>query len=431
MAERALSLCYGHLPPGFPGGLYVRNGPDLSRELLAHPLDGPGRVDRVRFRGSRAYLTSRALDLPRGGRRRAFGGGSMCDLRVHNAANTSVMRHAGRLFALWEAGLPTELDAESLAVRGQLTFAGIPMGSPASTGHAWVDAALGLDSEAVCAHPVRDAGGRLSMLTSKFLLGETQLRVLELAERSFDVAREHRLTAPGFTHVHGGFAATPSHFALFLPALAFDARLWLRGCGVQACVSQLQTGNALALIPRAGGAPRVLPLRRGFVTHVVNAFDEPGGGLVVDAVAANSLASVGVAVLRRLRVGAGAAVAEEVLHARRVEFPCINPAFTGRPHRFIYSAAEPWDGWLKLDLRNGRVATARCAAGPHLEPVFVARRGAAPEDEDDGFLVGFALVRGRSVLCVADARTMRPLCAFDAPDANACGLHGVWLPDKG
>ena len=48
-----------------------------------------------------------------------------------NVANTSVLHHAGRMYALWEGGSAWELDAETLHARGprqwgNAEFAGLP-----------------------------------------------------------------------------------------------------------------------------------------------------------------------------------------------------------------------------------------------------------------------------------------------------------------
>ena len=47
---------------------------------------------------------------------------------IKNAANTNVIRHAGRILCLWEAGLPTEVDT-SLETVGEYDFNGAYSGA--------------------------------------------------------------------------------------------------------------------------------------------------------------------------------------------------------------------------------------------------------------------------------------------------------------
>ena len=59
---------------------------------------------------------------------------------IKNTANTNVVRHAGRMFALWEGGPPTEVDA-SLQTIGPYDFGGrLPH---AFTAHPKIDPASG------------------------------------------------------------------------------------------------------------------------------------------------------------------------------------------------------------------------------------------------------------------------------------------------
>ncbi|RYE86655.1 MAG: carotenoid oxygenase family protein [Myxococcales bacterium] len=136
-----LPLASGRLPPGLRGVLF-RNGPGrLERGGVAygHPFDGDGMITRfeVSDRGvayrNRFVETAEYAAESRAGRMlfRGFGsnlpGGlraNLLRLRFKNAANTSVVAHGGRLLALWEGGLPHDLDPVTLATRGRHDFAG-------------------------------------------------------------------------------------------------------------------------------------------------------------------------------------------------------------------------------------------------------------------------------------------------------------------
>ena len=131
----------GTLPSCLSGTLY-RNGPgrfEVSGQRVPHPFDGDGAVDAIRISGGQAHHALRMVNNPslavesRLGR--PLGGFGLksdrplLDLlrrRFRNAANTSVLPWQGRLFALWEAGLPTEVDPENLETLGETDLGIIP-----------------------------------------------------------------------------------------------------------------------------------------------------------------------------------------------------------------------------------------------------------------------------------------------------------------
>ena len=111
----------GTLPPELRGR-YLRNGPNLVREtdpLAYHWFTGEGMVHGVGLEDGRAawyrnrYVRSDDVTEVKGwprtpGPRHGMGGGT---------ANTNVIVHAGRTFAIVEAGaLPIELDDELMTI---------------------------------------------------------------------------------------------------------------------------------------------------------------------------------------------------------------------------------------------------------------------------------------------------------------------------
>jgi carotenoid cleavage dioxygenase-like enzyme len=128
----------GTIPPEL-NGAYFRNSADHAHPpLYANDifLNGDGMVHKVRFDNGHADLTTRyvhttKLALERQARRALFGAyrNSFTDLpevagQDNNTANTSVMWHHGKLYALKESGRPYELDPATLATRGERDFNG-------------------------------------------------------------------------------------------------------------------------------------------------------------------------------------------------------------------------------------------------------------------------------------------------------------------
>lgn len=116
----------GALPAGLSGA-YLRNGPNPAFAPLGayHLFDGDGMVHAVEIQDGRAryrnrWIQSKGLEVERRAGHALFGG--LSDFRMppedvvaeagpmKNTANTHVWRHAGRIFALMEAGRPTEIS---------------------------------------------------------------------------------------------------------------------------------------------------------------------------------------------------------------------------------------------------------------------------------------------------------------------------------
>lgn len=136
IAPRPLTRLHGTAPT-LAGTLY-RNGPARFRRgasSVSHWFDGDGLVRAWRIAGDSASLAARFVDTPKrrieerlgaivqpGFGTPARAGSALGGPDDANAANTHVIAAGGQLLALWEAGSPFALDAETLATRGPVTF---------------------------------------------------------------------------------------------------------------------------------------------------------------------------------------------------------------------------------------------------------------------------------------------------------------------
>nr|WP_316170886.1 MULTISPECIES: carotenoid oxygenase family protein [unclassified Bradyrhizobium] len=127
----------GAIPPELEG-VYYRNSADHAypplhgRDIF---LNGDGMVHMVRFERGHAdlttrYVRTRKFELERAARRALFGAyrNSFTDSSEvagedANTANTSVMWHHGKLYALKESGRPYELDPITWRLAGRATLA--------------------------------------------------------------------------------------------------------------------------------------------------------------------------------------------------------------------------------------------------------------------------------------------------------------------
>lgn len=128
----------GQIPNELNGAFY-RNSADhrypplLGKDIF---LNGDGMVHMVRFENGHAdlktrYVRTRKFELERKARRALFGAyrNPFTDApevagEDNNTANTAVLWHHGKLYALKESGLPYELDPNTLETLGERNFSG-------------------------------------------------------------------------------------------------------------------------------------------------------------------------------------------------------------------------------------------------------------------------------------------------------------------
>ena len=112
----------GAIPPQLHGS-FLRNGPNpmFAPQGQYHLFDGDGMIHEVAFEGGRAryrnrWIRSRGFQAEQSAGRALYGGMANASFpgpelvgdagAMKNVANTHVMRHAGQILCLWEAGEP-------------------------------------------------------------------------------------------------------------------------------------------------------------------------------------------------------------------------------------------------------------------------------------------------------------------------------------
>jgi carotenoid cleavage dioxygenase len=138
----------------------------------------------------------------------------------------------------------------------------------------------------------------------------------------------------------------------------------------------------------------------------------------------------------RIDLGSGT-VSDEQLDDRPTDFPRINDAHAGLPHRYGYGGhstgfAEgepPFDGVIKFDLDTGATTTHRYGPGQVCgEAVFAADPSSTAED--GGWLLNFVHDRttDRSDVVVLDAGTLDEVARVHLTRRVPFGFHGSFLP---
>ena len=338
-----------------------------------------------------------------------------------NVANTNVLRHAGNLMALVEAGgLPVLLDAE-LATLGRTDFGGtLPA---AFTAHPKVD-------------PVT---GELHAVTYFWEREGMQYVCVDPIGR---VCRTVDIATPGRPMVHD-MAVTATFVVLLDLPVVFDLNLAMTGAHLPYVWSP-DYGARVGLLAKDGGEHvRWFELPGPcWVFHVVNAFDD-ADDVVVDVARFDRLIdsdrgtlSDALPSLWRWRLHAATGqVSETQLDPRAQDFPRHDERLLGQPYRFAYTVtvdAAPAGRLLKHDLRAGTSESYQHGHGRlTLETIFVPTQDSVAED--DGWLMSYVYDgrRDRSDVVILHAQDLSaPVAVIELPARVPFGFHSNWIPSE-
>ncbi|CAI5461189.1 unnamed protein product [Closterium sp. Yama58-4] len=433
--------------------------------------------------------------------------------QTKNVSNNHFIQHAGRLLSLWEAGLPYSLDPSTLDTKGVHSF-----------DDTW--------RSGMTAHPKVDPVTNHMMIYGYNLTHKPYLRY-GVVDPSGALIHATDLDLPHPVMMHD--FAIAQHYSIFLDfPLRFQLDKVIQSHGkAKPFVFDPSKPSRIGVLPRFGSNPDIcwFTVAPGFCLHVVNAFEEPSShsssptssstspssasspssptphspppAIILRVIRFPAFSALGLAELAdelacdevarlheyRLDLQSGA-VEERPLCKVCCDFPSINPNFTGRPHRFAYSArftAQPGPGTtvpsfnaiMKHDFQQGTYQVHSLPPGRFCgEPVFAPRHhfqsssrvqsgevrsetvgvggdtvGMGAEEEDDGWVVGVggdAVGMGaeeeddgwvlahvwdeeemRSEVIVLDAMNLdkQPLARVILPKRVPYGFHGTFLPD--
>lgn len=464
--------------PTYLDGRYARIGPNpfaTPDPAAYHLFTGDGMVHGVRLRDGRAewyrnrWVRHAALARQMGERPRPGGAHAGMDYSV----NTNVLAHAGRTFALVEAGCrPYELTDEFETV-GPCDFDGTLPGG-------------------YTAHPHRDpATGELHAVS--YFFGQGNKVRYSVLSKSGRIRKVMDIEVNGSPMMHD-FSLTERHVVFYDLPVTFDARAITAGMPsllarpmtsllsrvvgrrtlpepvVAAAIRSRGGGSGVpgfpyqwnpayparvGLLPRDGRATDVrwFDIDPCYVFHPLNAYED-GDTVVLDVVrhprmfATSTVPGEGAPSLDRwtLDLTTGR-VSTERLDDRPQEFPRHDERLVGRPYRYGYGVGidiagadfgedervdlalfEP-DAVLKHDLMNRKTEVHRFGQG-RIASEFSFVPSSDASDEDDGVLMGYVLdtATGRSDLVFLDAATLEQTGAVHIPARIPSGFHGNWMP---
>jgi carotenoid cleavage dioxygenase len=375
------------------------------------------------------------------------------------AANTNIIGHAGKTFAIAESGVrPYELTDE-LETVGPSDFCGTLFGG--YTAHPKRDPQTG-ELHAVSYNPMR---GNVVQYTVTGVDGKVR-RTVDIGLKAQTMMHDFSLTEkyvvlydlPVALDLGGTLTSRPAKaVAGMLTRLAerhaapdFVLRAIMRGSERSGPPSlgmpyrwAPERGARVGVMPREGNASdiRWFEVQPCYVFHPLNAYDD-GNRIVLDVVRHSSVFTTGTRLfpedqsLDRWTVDLVAGkVVEERLDDTRQEFPRVDERLVGLHHRYGYAVGfsnEAPDAILKHDAATRRTRSVGFGSGREPgEFVFVPSSDDAAED--DGVVMGFVYDRStdRSDLVLLDAQTLETVATVHLPARVPHGFHGNWVPTEG
>ncbi len=448
----------GELPLELDGTFY-RCGPDpcfpprLGDDIN---INGDGMVMMFRFEGGHVDLRSRYVrtekfQLERAARQALYGAyrnpftdDPSVAGRDRTTANTNVVCHAGRLFALKEDGLPHELDPDTLETRGRFDYGG-RLRSLTATAHPKIDPQTG----EMISHGYEARG-----LASRDIS-------LQVVSPQGALEREEFFLVPFVSMIHD-WAVTTRHLVFPLMPTTADAQRmraggphWMFDPGLDTQIGILRRDADVADL-RWHRAP---PCGVG---HILNAFSE-GDRLYVDIFVSERnqfpfIANLDGSPFDREKSTPrltrwtfdlsrpSARFESRTLFADFMEMPAIDPRYQMHPYRHgfctVIDPSRPlnvagtigvgWNTLVHIDVATGRID--RYHVGEQTtcqEPCFAPRSSGAPEG--DGFILS-QLTRFdghlRTEIIVLDAQRIAdgPIATIKVPFRLRAAVHGNWVP---
>ncbi len=447
MSGPTVATLEGRLPSELGGVLY-RNGParfDRAGFRYKHWFDGDGMMNSWRIQGGVVEHRARMVATPKFVREQLAGrfllpaGGTTVPdaLSIRNnddmnTANTAVIRHNGRLLALWEGGSATELDPGDLRTLGPVTWREDMVAAPFS------------------AHPLLDRDGSVWNFGSLNLIGGSGVLIWHIGADG-KLKRTATLTSetPGWLH---SFAMTDRHLVFMLMPYRREGKgpaffEQLRFLPDQPCRVAVVAKDAL-------DAPRWFELPFGTAYHFGQAHERKGE-LIVQTVRHDDpeeMRSPLAAAMRgerdntsfgtelvamRLDLASGRARWESS-GVRQLEMPTFDPRYPDSKAARLYAPTgvdpntAPYSNAIAaIDSERERSDVHRYGADIMAEEhLFVPKPGSGKPGR--GWLIGTLLDhrRRRTGLAVLDAEHVAdgPLAQAWLPYTVPLGFHGSFYP---
>jgi carotenoid cleavage oxygenase len=426
----------GTIPPEL-NGRFLRNGPNPighPNPTTYHWFIGDGMVHGIRLNEGKAqwyrnrWVRSATVADALGEPTRT---GAPVHAGMDFAANTNVIGHAGRTFAIVEAGArPYELT-DALDTVGPCDFGGTLSGG-------------------YTAHPKRDPLTN-ELYAVSYHWGWGNDVEVSIIDTDAHVRSARRITLGGPTMIHDT-AITQSRIVLFDLPVLFDLEMAAAGAGLPYRWFDDYPAR-VGLLPRDGDSTEVVwhEVDPCYVFHPMNAYDadpaDPSGPIVLDVARHPAMfrthrngPNEGPPTLERWHLdGRGGTVKEERIDDRPQEFPRVDERRVGLPHRYGYSVAVGSTAdilgtestLIRHDLDRGTSEVRTFGPGASVgEGVFVPRSAHAAEGEGWLLILVHEGDTDSSSLRILNAEDLggAPQAVISLPQRVPAGFHGNWVP---
>ncbi len=424
----------GEIPQALDGR-YLRIGPNpVTQPNPAdyHWFTGDGMAHGVRVKDGRAlwyrnrWIRSNAVSAALG----EPPAPGVRNPRTDNV-NTNIIGHAGRTWALVEAGgHPVEMS-DTLETAAHNPFGGTLGGS-------------------FSAHPHRDpATGELHAICYDAPVMDKVWHVVVGSDGK--VRRREPVAVSDGPSIHD-CAITENYVLIFDLPVTFSMKAMIAGRRFPYRWNPAHRAR-IGLLPKEGKGEDTIwcEVDPCYVFHTGNAFETPDGQVVVDVVAHDSMFATSVSGpdspasrLERWTIDEVARTVErQVLHDHPQEFPRYDERRTARDYRWLYAMALPADHrgdfstpdtrLLKHDLKGDGIEIRDFGPGRHPgEFVFVPRPGG--DAEDAGWLIGLVVDMNREAtelhILNADDFAGPSQAVIHIPHRVPPGFHGNWVPPE-
>ena len=422
----------GQIPQELEGRL-LRNGPnpiDTPDMSSHHWFLGDGMVHGVRLRGGKAeWYRNRYVGSERVAEQ--LGRQTPKPVTANTGPNTNVIGHAGRTYAIVEAGSkPVELDYELETIGTDGFCDSLPNG--------------------YTAHPKYDPHtGEMHAIN---YAPQTLLDKLEYVVVGADGAmtKSLQISAPGMPMVHDMGLTQKYAIVLDLP-VAVDLELAFGGSPFP--LRWFDDYDArVGLLPRSAETESEIvwcSIDPCYAFHPLNSYDLDDGRVIIDICRYDKLFDVdrngpfrdSLPQLERWTVDpARRQVTRDVIDERFQEFPRVAGSVLNQKHRFGYTSAigtsaHEWSfgDTIKHDLDAGTSEVHQHGQGRGAgEPVFVSRSGASTEDDGWILTTVYDATTDRSDVVILDAADISgpEVARIELPARIPHGFHGNWVRDS-
>ncbi|MEZ5571530.1 MAG: carotenoid oxygenase family protein [Halioglobus sp.] len=425
-------------------GAFMRDGANVAFQpnYYVYPLDGDGMVHAVYFKDGHVHYKNRWVETSHLKTERKFNRmiyGSVGKLLpvpqdvidaggepnpIRNTANTNVLYHGGKLFAMWEGGFPHLLNND-LSTVGLYDYEGALK-----------------PGDALTAHPkVCPDTGQLVSCTQRWDSANYWVQI-------FDAKGKHMKTIPveferkGIIH---DLQITENYVIIFYAPAFHSVEKAMKG--ENPFMWEPELGTRIIVIPRDGkGKQIVFETDPFFSWHFCNGF-ERDGQLVIDYVWISSIPFT-------MEQGSGVEKQPRRMHrmtldlaTRKVtdeefsdvfcEFSRVDERRMGKDYRYGFAAssnrewgdAHGYNCTGRYDFRTGETKLWEFGAEANAgEPVYVPNPDS--EREEDGWVMCFVYNPGEgaflSILSAGDFDS-GPVAKVHIPGRVPNGFHANWM----